>query len=393
MHEEWPHYCVFEDDAIFCDDFDSRMMAYWHALPSDWGQAYIGGQHLQPPTPTSSPLVMIASNVNRTHGFFLHAQQYGRIYKHLTDYVDWAKRNGIHVDHRLGQAHTNKLWPTYSPATWLVGQDAGESNINGRNCPLRFWTPTTKPSGTTPSFVAVLGLHRSGSSCLAGVLHTLGVHMGNKLGGYEGRHKGGFEAHGLANLCEMAYRFPTVRRRIPRERLINQLTTWGHARQREAHHRDTMAGGKYPHLCFMIPELREVFGTGLRIISIDRPIEHSINSLVTRSRAATGWLNVTDAECEAVQQALHSSREEGLPAMPKGTVHYVDYYQLLDDPTSTINKVIHFLDLRTSPSEVQAAIEHVDPAFATHRPDTTTSGPHPTPQSGQTEQPPHQQLA
>lgn len=38
------------------------------------------------------------------------------------------------------------------------------------------------------------------------VMHHLGVHMGNELGGYEAT--GGGEAIGLAQLCEKAMRFP-----------------------------------------------------------------------------------------------------------------------------------------------------------------------------------------
>ncbi len=40
------------------------------------------------------------------------------------------------------------------------------------------------------------------------ILHHLGVHMGNQLGGYEST--GGGEAIGLAKLCERAMPFPKV---------------------------------------------------------------------------------------------------------------------------------------------------------------------------------------
>ncbi len=73
------------------------------------------------------------------------------------------------------------------------------------------------------------------------VMHHLGVHMGNELGGYEAT--GGGEAIGLANLCEKAMRFPAIDPKIPDGQLAKQLKAWIVTRKAEAIRDRTVAGG------------------------------------------------------------------------------------------------------------------------------------------------------
>jgi hypothetical protein len=87
------------------------------------------------------------------------------------------------------------------------------------------------------------------------VMHHLGVHMGNELGGYEAT--GGGEAIGLANLCEKAMRFPAIDPKIPDGQLAKQLKAWIVTRKAEAIRDRTVAGGKYPHLCRFANHLYE----------------------------------------------------------------------------------------------------------------------------------------
>ena len=115
-------------------------------------------------------------------------------------------------------------YKVYAPSPSLIGQANGRSDIAGTEFSLRFWSDgpwQQKQPGELPPFVAVIGLHRLGSSALAGVLHKLGVHLGNQLGGYE--PTGGFEAITLAHLCERAYPFPSTVLAVPREHLMREL--------------------------------------------------------------------------------------------------------------------------------------------------------------------------
>jgi hypothetical protein len=53
------------------------------------------------------------------------------------------------------------------------------------------------------------------------VMHHLGIHIGNQLGGYKAT--GGGEAMGLARLCEKAMRFPALDPTIGDAQLVKQL--------------------------------------------------------------------------------------------------------------------------------------------------------------------------
>lgn len=232
--------------------------------------------------------------------------------------------------------------------------------------PVRF-----KPAVREPP-VWVIGLHRSGSSVTAGILHRLGVHMGNRLIGYENRGTGGFEAHGLAKICEQAYPFPSPEPAVDREVTKRELRAWLDHRMGEAAHRGTIAGGKYPHLCFLVDMLLELEPES-RFIHIDRPLDESIRSLTDRSAKARGWLRATPEQCERLQRALDAAKRaalariksvaaaahsSGVPGPALLTIHYHD---LLTEPASQIDRIIAFLALAVRPEQRQAAIELVAP--------------------------------
>ncbi len=116
------------------------------------------------------------------------------------------------------------------PTDWLlVDRSCGwtDRKSHGRRCRVRTgFTPVPLSNDDHSErldvpFVAVIGLHRSGSSCLAGVLHNLGVHMGEMLTGYE--PTGGFEAAELMRICESAYPFPSTEPALPQTTIVVKL--------------------------------------------------------------------------------------------------------------------------------------------------------------------------
>lgn len=247
-----------------------------------------------------------------------------------------------------------------------------------RHGPVRFAPAVRKPP------VWVIGLHRSGSSVTAGILHRLGVHMGNRLIGYENRGTGGFEARGLAKICERAYPFPATEPAIDPAVTKRQLRAWLDHRMREAAHRGTVAGGKYPHLCFLVDMLLELEPES-RFIDIDRPLDESIRSLTDRSAKARGWLRATPEQCEKLQRALDAAKRAGVAKIeslataglarlgdPAGrsdsessrasgpallTIHYHD---LLADPSAHVDRIIAFLGLSVRNEQRDHAIGIVD---------------------------------
>jgi hypothetical protein len=367
---------VLEDDALFPPDFAERAARFIRALPDDWEQAYLGGQHrglrVRQPQRVNDEVVR-PFMVNRTQAYAVRGPFIRVLYQHLCDWPAHARSPRHHVDHRMELLHASGRHKVYAPATWIVGQAGGPSDISGRVTQDRFWNGWGKgPRQAVRPPVWVIGLHRSGSSVTAGILHRLGVHMGNRLIGYEnrgGRGTGGFEAHGLAMICEQAYPFPSIERAVPIDTTRRRLREWIDARQREAAWRGTIMGGKYPHLCFMIDLLLE-FEPESRFIHIDRPMEESIRSLVDRSAKARGWLRATPEQCERLQRALWEAKTEGLARVPTNRKFTIEYGRLTDDPESVVTSLAASLGLAVATRQLAAAAELV-------RPKTTQRGSKP----------------
>jgi len=129
-----------------------------------------------------------------------------------------------------------------------------------------------------------------------------------------------------------------------------------HEKRREAYWKNTIAGGKYPHLCAMGDELRETCGDALRVFHIDRPLEESIQSLKKRLAREKGWLHINDNQAEAVQRWLWERKQTFLAEVEHLTV---EFDGLLADPEAQIERIARYLDLRPTDEQVAAARGHV----------------------------------
>ena len=130
---------IFEDDAIFCEDFNNKFNTCLDALPSDWDMFYIGGQLMH--TKSRIPLqindhICRVYNVNRTHGYCISQSGMEKVYKflHMTPFQE-----GFHIDHQLGIFHESHLNKIYAPHEWLVGQHGSSSSVSGRTEPATFY--------------------------------------------------------------------------------------------------------------------------------------------------------------------------------------------------------------------------------------------------------------
>ncbi|HZZ27577.1 MAG TPA: glycosyltransferase family 25 protein [Pirellulales bacterium] len=373
IHEGANTGLILEDDVTFCPDFTNKVQEFFSALPSNWEMAYLGGQLLftgkRPPKILNSNVVR-AYNINRTHAYAINGRKFfKRMYKHLTDWSNWS--NGHHVDHHLGKLHGQDESVVCCPRQWLAGQGAGYSNIAGREFEQdRFWVAPIVASGGKsalnkfwvgsapqikgPAFVAVMGLHSSGSSALAGMLHHLDIHMGNRLGGYYGSNPDkscGFEADGLARLCEKAIPFPSCMPAQSDEQIVDSLRKWIAPRCKEALRKKTLAGGKYPMLCRMGTHLQSVLGDLLRVISIERPIEESIESLQKREPKRNA------DELADHQRWLAAGRDEFLESFPKQWQLTVTYDDLIHSPGEVARNICQWLGY--TPESYDAAINYI----------------------------------
>lgn len=334
---------LMEDDAVFCDDFSRKVTEFMEALPSDWEMIYFGGQHLgvelKPPLKVNE-LVFRPYNINRTHAFALRgSRMMGKVYKHLNKH-EWSP--GYHIDHQLGIIHQRRQDAIFAPNEWLVGQAQGKSNVSGRMAPERYWISAQKVHDLDPSnlpFIAVLGIHSSGSSCLAGMLYHLGLFLGNNLVGYYGNNPSGncgFEAAGLANICEKAVPFANTEYGMDKGYVWQMLKGFLNQKRREAFDLKTIAAGKYPQLCQLGQQLINICGENLYVVTSDRPIEDSISSLTRRC------LRNHPDQIRKHQEWLEEGKEWVVSQLPPEKVLRVNYYDLLEDPDSVIDRFAKF---------------------------------------------------
>lgn len=352
---------LLEDDALFCQDFSRRAAELLNAVPDDWGMLYLGGQHLlvnrEPPQAVNEH-VFRPYNVNRTHAFALRGPLLAKVYHHLLR-PDWRPRN--HIDHHLGRLHQRREDPIYCPGSWLVGQAEGQSNISGRQTVDRFWAHAAEIDRVDVQqqpFVAVLGLHSSGSSCLAGVLHHLGLHLGNELTGYYGNspesNACGFEAVGLRKLCERAIPFPATEFACGRIQVERELRHWINQKRREAAARGTIAAGKYPQLCQLGAPLLDICGEQLRVIVSDRPVSQSVESLRRREP------QLAPDRLSDHQAWLQAGKEWLLGQLAESQKLVVSYERLLADPAREAARIVRFLNRTPSEAQIGRILEWVD---------------------------------
>lgn len=354
---------VLEDDAEPVGaDFAARCRRFLESLPDDWGWAYLGGQMLQvaehPPRRVND-LVATPWNVNRTHAYALRGRaMIARVYRHLCDVHDWEA--GHHVDHHLGRIHRHGAG-IYAPADgWLFGQAAGPSDI-GNQTWRRVWDWTAIRDTNTP-MVAVLGQFRGGTSCVAGVLHHLGVHMGKRFAPPKPSNpRGFFEASQLAQICRDSYREPRLEAGNTSAERVARLRAWGNARRDECQV-GQLAGGKHPTLCLMVPEIAEAWGT-VRWVAVERPVGESINSLLKRG---WGWPPTVVRE---VLPRMIEVRDRDLERVPAGDVLRLRYRDLVSRPARTIDQVVDFLEIEPTAEQYAAAVQFVEPSLRTESSD------------------------
>jgi hypothetical protein len=130
---------ILEDDVFFVEDALPRLNEFMEAVPEDWGQIYLGGQH-KAGTKTINSKVVRGGSVNRTHAHAIRWPYYHEVYRHITyssDYIGTHK----HVDHQLEVVHQRADWPVYCPTKWIAGQRENLSIITGKLTEEKLWQP------------------------------------------------------------------------------------------------------------------------------------------------------------------------------------------------------------------------------------------------------------
>lgn len=152
---------ILEDDVEWMSDAWERLKVHLVAVPPDWSQLMLGGQHIQPPDPVC-PGVVRVRNCQRTHAYAIR----GAAIKSLLR--AWYS-SAVHCDWVMGN-DWQRSWPVYAADPMIFGQGGGKSDVSGRLNNDMYWRPPTNAPvivlDTTPDVAAVLRSH--------------GLHMGFK---------------------------------------------------------------------------------------------------------------------------------------------------------------------------------------------------------------------
>lgn len=197
--------------------------------------------------------------------------------------------------------------------------------------------------------IIVLGTGRSGTSILAGMLHYLGVNMGEEFAPADQNNIGGhWEDAEVTNLVRKA-----LAREIDEEAFKDGM--------REISVKRTMQGGlwgwKLPATANVLPLIQSMpeFANA-RYIRSDRPRDEFIESCVrcyadqdmTPERAAKMW----DIRVDVMDRLINDNDSI--------TLAQTTHSSIVDNPDQTIDTLVNFLDLNPSPEQVTLARSMVD---------------------------------
>jgi hypothetical protein len=214
--------------------------------------------------------------------------------------------------------------------------------------------------------IAVLGMHRSGTSAITKGLEALGVHLGSDF--YPPRPdnpKGDWEDRSLHNLNEELLRAhnqrwddlnlfdPAVVLELTEGMFFSRAVAFIDERMRH----NTLAGIKDPRLSVLLPFWKRVFfEAGISVayvVSLRNPLSVA-ESLIKRNaipKAKGLWLWVIHNVC------IVSEAAQAVPIV-------VDYDELLDEPYLQLERLARLLNLTVKPDLFAAySSDFLDPAL------------------------------
>ena len=198
--------------------------------------------------------------------------------------------------------------------------------------------------------VCVIGLHRGGTSAVAGVLHHLGVFMGDQLlEPSEDNPKGYFEDRCFMELhtAIMGGDWKRPLENFQRDiwpEFKCQYTTL--VRDFEEHE---LWGVKDPRLCYCLPLLRAVVKDKLTVICVYRDPWHVHSSLMERGghERNEAWLITTNHLSWMIFNAARSASD----------VLYLQFDGLVERPRESIIQIAKHIGVEVT----QEAIDFIDP--------------------------------
>jgi len=207
--------------------------------------------------------------------------------------------------------------------------------------------------------VLVVGLPRSGTSCIAGVLHHLGVNMGETLyhGPSDWNAQGSFLDAEFEALMSKLFRGTSNPSRLDiedRSAIRQEVRDWVANRLRQR----PIWGLKTYRLVYLFPLLDRL--DDVRIIAPERKLSESVESVKLRTGVIAEWREEDPRRSQYVADRfarLKAERDKSLTET-KHPIHAVSFDALLDDPATQVGLIASFIGVPVT----QAAVSFVDPS-------------------------------
>jgi len=344
---------ILEDDATFPANFAEQFRKWARRVPPTWQWQYLAGHHLDTdkiPPVESWPNCF---RVQRASGTVAYAVRKPAIDK-LIRVLSHRNPKGIHaVDMQYSRVHQRWELETICPRQWLVEHAGTDSDIRtAKEIPSkqRSWKPA--PFMPRP-VVAVLGPQRGGTSLTAGIIHKLGVSLGEQFRTTNNANPRGYYEHTpVQQFCRAAYWMPSL---APRGTFAERVAEF---RRLMLARRDSagMLGIKHPFLGLMVPEI-EAACPNVRFVRVTRPAAESIRSLVK-----LGWCRRDGAE-----QMTHAVNARIAAAMVTRQHLRLTFRDVVNDPAGSVARIATYLAIEPTPEQTAAAIGHVDPSLWRNR--------------------------
>ena len=221
--------------------------------------------------------------------------------------------------------------------------ELGDAPADGADTTAASAAPPAAPRKPPGPRVAVLGVYRSGSSAIAGILHHLGVAMGREFWGEY------YEPRDLAEQLRGWWNEPDMNAATSAADRTAWLARWLHELESAG---PLAVGAKHPLLTLCGFDLTAAWGSDTRFIWACRPLEESIASL-----ARCGWWPGRESEIQATLDA--AAKDFFSEAIAAQHCLRIDFADTLADPAAVVDRIIAHLGIAPGPGLWARAIASV----------------------------------
>jgi hypothetical protein len=197
--------------------------------------------------------------------------------------------------------------------------------------------------------VAVVGLYDSGSTCVAGILHRLGVDMGAPY--WQNSSNNFYEPYDLSCSLRHFWREPYGDERTPDTTRIEILRNW--VLMREALGNSNI-GAKHPLLSLSLKDMLTAWGEETKFIWCYRSLDESISQLKQRK-----WFG---SRTKQLQKKLWESLESFNSDHPL-KFKKIEFHEMRREREKTVNDVVNFLGISPQSFQIANAITWIRPEY------------------------------